>query len=191
MRSAFLAREVLFTPSAEAIATNCSRSFDSSTDCSRASAATGSNFPRNVPNRDEGLCGRDARRAQAQPTLIDPPTATRDSHSHGSASEMVAGRIGKCGSGFRATRTLHITSAEMQPPRQIAALAKLGASPTQLVSGRLPARQTSERQRDRSQPDSCALCDRADRRGALVTVAAHRSRQTPHRGTWRDALLPM
>jgi hypothetical protein len=44
MSSAFLARETDFTPNAWAIAMSCSRSFDSSTDCSSASAAIAATF---------------------------------------------------------------------------------------------------------------------------------------------------
>src|SRR5437764_11829484 len=76
MRSAFLARDVLFTPSAEAIATSCSRSFDSSTDCSRASAATGNLLSKVVPHGTEDA---ETARRRAGCQAHRPPETTHPS----------------------------------------------------------------------------------------------------------------
>ena len=64
MSSAFLARETDFTPSAWAIAMSCSRSLDSRTDCSSASAAIAATFhmPSHVRSGHHGEiseCSRD------------------------------------------------------------------------------------------------------------------------------------
>ena len=52
MSSAFFARDADLTPSAAAIATNCSRSFASNADCSRAPLATGPAFTGIHRNRE-------------------------------------------------------------------------------------------------------------------------------------------
>ena len=63
MSSAFLARETDFTPKAWAIAMSCSRSFDSSTDCSSASAAIAATFhmPTHVRSGHHGEISESSR----------------------------------------------------------------------------------------------------------------------------------
>ena len=177
MRSAFLARDVLFTPRAEAMATNCSRSLDSSTDCSRASAATWTNFlfrafrgvvPGGTKRRLDGATVG----VRAHAGRRSPPPA-EDVTDPGSACIIHAG----------ASRAA-ARKPERRHPTQRRRPDATGGSRACRLSPRQRSERSSGRRPGRWRPGSRARCGRRCPRGAPGATGTPQLPAARHPGIW-------